>query len=257
MNEISGQVRRHFKKAREQTERTLHNLSEIKRETAKELKDVENETDPILREKRHPKILMISVGGNEYVSIRRVDGARLKAEFKIPDDVEGTEMAMLIPSSFLPDDGMIGIVGITQTYNAAPKDKEEIEFINEKTDFDDDDGWSHFCKLQHFLLGGGKYKKEKWDFSESPVDVRAVKRVGDRFFLQADQMVIEIKPNEEGDLEIPYWGYYWAEEEIEIQKELNGKFGIFYAVVKGSSEKEEKRLESPVKQELSMQTASD
>ncbi|MCH7641528.1 hypothetical protein IID22_05010 [Patescibacteria group bacterium] len=254
MGETGDRLRGQIRRAKWQTEKALHDLSEIKRETKKELKDVEIGATPILDEKRYPKILMFSANKSEYTSVRKVAGDRLETEFRIPLDVESTEMTLFIPSNLLPDDGMIGIVGIPWTHNATPKDEKDIKFINEKTDYNDDDGFSHIMNLQHFLLSGGVYKKENWDFSESYLQIRTIKRVGGRFFmLISDIAVQELKPNDNGDLEILHRGYYWAEEEIEIQKELNRKYGVFYAVIKGSSEKEEKRQEVPAKQKLASQ----
>lgn len=252
MSEVGDKFRVKIRRAKLHAEGALQDLSEAKRETRKELKWVESVAGPILDKKRYPKILMFSANENEYVSVRKVAGDRLKTEFKIPDgDVEKTEMTLFIPSSLLPDDGMIGIWGVPYTHIATPKDKDDIRFINEKTDYDENDGFSSIMKLQHFLLSGGVYKKENWDFSEAYMHIRSVKRVGGRFFaIKTPRSVLELTPNDNGDLEMPHWGYYWDEEEIEIQKELNKKDVVFYAVVKGSSEKEEKRQEVPAKQKL-------
>ena len=252
MEEIKDKLERQIMGAKRGIEKTWHDLDRSKREAAKDLTGVEHAAYSLLGNKKHPRILMISVGGREYTSVRRLGGDRLETEFDTPEEVEATKMTVLVPVSLLPDEGMIGVIGIPQTFNAIPKNTGDVKFINEKTDYNDNDGWSYYCKLQFFLLGGGKYQKENWDFSKSPVSVRSVKRIGTKFFIKKNsEMVEEIHPNQDGNLEVPFWGYYWEKEEVKIQKDLNNTTGIFYVLVEGSSERETKDKKVSASQQLS------
>lgn len=222
-------------------ERAINEASAVRSKTARELMNIDSVVSPILDTKKYPKILSFHVGDKEYVSIRRVEGDRLEASFDRPENVSDTEMILHIPTDFLPDNDMVGILTIPYTHNIKPKS--ELDFLENTEDLLEDK--FRILDLQNSLLNGNLFHESDWNFSTAYLQTRVIKKVQGKFYVIKDFAVVaEIKPNKSGFLEIPHFGNYYDEQEIGIQSILNKRFCVFYSVVEGSTDKERGNIKS-------------
>ncbi len=231
----------------------LHQRNETRQQVAELINDVSTVLNKQLNPVHLPKILEMTVGQEEYVSLRRIELRTLKTTSPEGEDEElfDTRGQVRVPARFLPSDSHIGILVSPSIFGAEPTDREEIDFLNDKTEYDDDDGWSHGCKLQHFLAGGGKFDEKKWNFADSIKEIVVIVRRGDKFLTTGYLIparhrksgrpisgVEQVVLDKNGDLILPFHGYYWSKADVEAQEKVDEKYGMFYVVTSGSSEKE-------------------
>lgn len=240
-------------RAKRQSLAWLHSQDKERQAAAESFLGIPEAIREQLRPDSLPKILELTVGEKQYVSIRRVDLGSLRLEAATDEeDIFTAKNSVFVPSNLLQNDETIGILISPQIWCAEPKSQEIIDLLNEMEDYDD--AWANSCKLQFFLQGGGRLDLAKWSFSSSPLDVAVVTMRGNKFWTpdaslpardrQTGRSISgsrQVKPDQSGFLSLPFHSMFWSEADASAQVEVDKKFGRLYIAICGTSEKEGKR----------------
>ena len=242
-------------RARRESAIWFHQRNKVRQEAAELIDDITTVLDKQLDPAGLPKVLEVKIGQEEYVSIRRIELRTLDATYPKGEDEEvfSNHSQVKVPSRFLPSDGHVGILVSPQIFGAEPTNQEEIDFLNNKTEYDDDDGWSNICMLQYFLAGEGEFLEENWNFANSQKSIVIIVKRGDKYLITETDFSIparhrksgedipgvrQIVPDENGDLNLPLQSCFWSNADVKAQEKVDNKYGMFYVAVSGSSEKE-------------------
>lgn len=152
--------------------------------------------------------------------------------------------------SRLLDDGMVGVLIAPFNFNVNPKGRDLMEFLEAQEDFEVHERWGSLLPMA--ISRGRPFKLNEWELIWPLVGV--VKHQDGEFYVPSDVLVGDrekgtflvarkIQPDSEGRIALLWNSYWWSQEEIDVQRELDEKFAAFYVLVEGKSEQE--RQEEP------------
>jgi hypothetical protein len=233
--------------------RTEHELNPIKRQTSRELGLLNEALRGQINMEELPATLQVTVGEKEYTSVRRLEAGQL-TERELPNENPYHHIIEQAVDAKLIKDGQIGVFLFPSTFGVLPVSEEAKEFLEKQGDVEDHNAWTTLLPMA--LDRGMDFKRADWSFANSG-EKMLVKNVKGKYFINLGnfsraatpqgwpiEMVVEVKPDEEGKITLWHQSYMWNNKQIDAQREMNEKLGRMYILQEGSSDKEQE--EEPV-----------
>lgn len=225
-----------------------HELNPFKRETSRELGLLNEALRGQTNMEELPETLQVTIGEKEYTSVRRLEAGQL-TQRELPSENPYHHIIEQAIDARLIKDGQVGVFLFPSTFGVMPVSEEAKEFLEKQDDVEDHNAWTTLLPMA--LDRGLDFKRADWSFANSG-ERMLVKKIDGRYFTNLGnfsrattpqgwpiEMVVEVKPDEEGKITLWHQSYMWNKKQIDVQREMNEKLGRMYILQEGSSDKEQ------------------
>lgn len=195
------------------------------------------------REFTPPKVLQLSVGETDYVSIRRLEGPQIQGMSKRldrnPGDIFRTTISYHLPIDLYQDGGVVALL-MPAAYNCH-REKKEVEIVEQLASYPEADmGWVWEAMMAH---KPELFNPKDWGVKINELIVTTM--IGGHVFKteMLDSNYFDLskhRPDRDGTVVLTERSYFQSETQFDAEMDFVGKNARAYVLVEGSSQSEKK-----------------